>query len=75
MPFTVAISPLGVFEETAIVISADHGEAMGEQWLFTRTCHPGLYPLDEEMLFDLRVDRRQSSNLARLVAGCARASR
>lgn len=71
MPFTVVISSLDVFEETAIVISADRGEAMGGQWLFTRTCHPGLYPLDEEMLFDMRV----IPALARLVAGCARASR
>jgi hypothetical protein len=34
------------------------------EWLFIRTYHPGLYPFDEVMLFDMVGDPHQTRNLA-----------
>lgn len=33
-------------------------------WLFARTYHPGLFPFDEKMLFDLQHDPHQTTNVA-----------
>lgn len=33
-------------------------------WLFIRTYHPGLFPFDEKMLYDMRTDPHQTTNLA-----------
>lgn len=33
-------------------------------WLYIRTYHPGLYPFDDEMLFDMRADPHQTRNVA-----------
>ncbi|MBA2276849.1 MAG: sulfatase-like hydrolase/transferase, partial [Chloroflexia bacterium] len=34
------------------------------EWLFIRSYHPGLFPFDDKMLFDMRDDPHQTVNLA-----------
>jgi arylsulfatase A-like enzyme len=41
-----------------------HGAVRTPDQLFIRTYHPGLYPFDDLMLFDLRQDPHQTTNLA-----------
>jgi choline-sulfatase len=33
-------------------------------WLYVRTCHPGLYPFEDAALYDIAVDPHQTSNVA-----------
>ncbi|GLQ55910.1 sulfatase family protein [Devosia nitrariae] len=33
------------------------------EWLYIRNYHPGLFPWDDVMLYDMRVDRRMTRNL------------
>lgn len=35
-----------------------------DRWLFLRTYHPGLFPFEDQMLFDMKADPRQTVNLA-----------
>ncbi len=34
------------------------------EWFFVRTYHPGLYPFEDKMLFDMRCDPHQTVNLS-----------
>lgn len=34
------------------------------EWLYIRTYHPGLFPFEDKMLFDMRSDPHQTDNLA-----------